>query len=156
MTKNFWTELTPREIPAFVKCLEKYPLSMDDIISRYPMQYYTLRIRSPNTAYFRIQGLGYIALDPIGPHDAVIHFVRDPTSRAHKKKYLDMAKEFMIFAFSQYSINRLTLLVNDGATNPFTIAKLLGFTHEGTMKKCRLMHGKFKDVHIFGILREDP
>jgi len=99
--------------------------------------------------------MGYMALDPIGPHDAVIHIIRDPSYRHKKQKYLDISKRFMIWAFSVISINRLTLTVVDGADSPFIIAKLLGFTHEGTLKQCRIINGKWFDVHVFGLLRSE-
>lgn len=153
MMINFWTEMVKMDVPDFVECLEKYHFSMDDEIRRFPMQYYTLRIISPETFYVKMPEMGYMALDPITPHDAVVHFVRDPAYRHSKKKYIDIGKAFVIYSFFHYNLNRMTLCVNDGADHAFLLAKLLGFIHEGTFRKCRKLHGEFIDVHIFGILK---
>lgn len=153
-----WQPLTPSDIPAFVECLERYPLSMADEIRAFPMQYYTLRLHSPDAAYYQIPDLGYLALDPIGPHDAVVHFIRDPTCRAKKKKYLDNGKAFMLFALSEFKLHRLTLIVVEGSYHGLVpadlYAKLLGFVYEGTCRQARRIKGKFHDVHIFGVLEE--
>jgi len=153
--KSNWLPLTPRDIPAFVECLEKYPLSMSDEIREFPLQYYTLRVNSPDTLYVRIPLLCYLALDPIGPYDAVFHPVRDRLYRQKKKIYLDTVKSFMLWAIEAYSLNRLTLCVNEGADQAHKIAKLLGFEYEGTCKQARKINEKFIDVHIFGLLKRE-
>ena len=150
-----WQPLTPSDIPHFVETLRHYPLSMDDNVLKYPMQFYRLRIASPDTYYVLTPEKVYMALDPIGPHDAVIHFIRDPTCRHRKKKYLDIGKKFILACFNDFSLNRLTLTVVEGAKGPFKIAQILGFTLEGTLRKCRIIDGKMYDIHIFGLLREE-
>ena len=159
LKSNNWLPLTPRDIPHFVDTLLKYPLSLSDEIKELPLQYFTLRLSSPDAQYFKVQNLGYLGLDPITPHDAVVHILRDPTSRAKKRKYLDIAKSFMIYSLTNFNLTRLTLTVVDGSYDGLvpadTYAKMLGFKHEGTMRQSRLIDGKFHDVHIFGILRSE-
>jgi len=152
-----WQPLTPSDVPHFVETLRHYPLSMDDTALKYPLQYFTLRLNSCDTEYVKVPGMGYMALDPILPHDAVIHFARDPTSRAKKRNYLDMGKSFMLWTFNTCQLNRITLAVVEGSylgRVPFDLyAKMLGFTHEGTLRQSRIINEKLYDVHIFGILR---
>lgn len=154
-----WHLLTPPDIPDFVACLLKYPLSLSDEILEYPLQFFTLRLQSPEAQYFKVPGMGYLGLDPITPHDAVVHFLRDPTSRAKKKKYLDTARSFMVNSLTSLNLQRLTLIVVEGSYDglvPFELyAKMLGFTHEGTMRQSRLINGKFHDIHVFSVLRSE-
>ena len=150
-----WHPLTPADIPAFVTCLKGYPLSMDDTVRKYPMQFYTLRIKSDDAEYVYVPEMLYMALDPIGPHDAVIHFVRDTRYRQKKRNYLDIGQKFILACFERYSLNRLTLAVVDGANDAFIIAQYLGFKHEGTMRKCRYINEKLYDIHIFGLLNSE-
>lgn len=157
MKKNPWQPLTPSDIPEFVSCLKKYPLSMSDVILKYPMQYYRLRLGSDNAEYVKIPGMGYMALDPIGPHDAVIHFVRDPRYRGRKKNYLDNGRNYILSSFDKYNLNRISLIVVEGSYHGLvkmdTYANLLGFTFEGTIRQSRTIKEKLYDLHVFGILK---
>ena len=152
-----WQPLTPQDIPDFVSTLRHYSLSMDDETARFPLQSFTLRLSADNAEYYKVPGLGYLALDPIGLHDAVVHFFRDPTSRAKKQKYLDTGRKFMVDTFYRYNINRLTLIVVEGsyqgAVPMDTYASLLGFTYEGTLRQSRYINEKPYDLHLFGVLR---
>ena len=154
-----WLPLAPRDIPHFVATLLKYPLSLSDEIKEIPLQFFTLRLQSPDCQYFKVPGLGYLGLDPITPHDAVVHFLRDPAFRARKRKYLDIGKSFVLYSLTGLDLQRLTLTVVAGSylrRFPFDLyAKMLGFKHEGTMRQSRLIDGKFHDVHIFSVLRSE-
>ncbi len=159
MSSNPWLPLTLPDLPDFVACLRKYPLSMDDSILRFPLQTYALRLDADDAEYFHIPGVAYLAIDPITPHDAVVHFIRDPTSRAKKRFYLDTAKSFMVWVFERYSLNRLTLIVVEGSYHGLvpmeTYANHLGFKFEGTMRQSRMINERAYDIHIFGILRTE-
>ena len=156
---NPWQPLTLPDLPDFVACLKKYPLSMDDSILRFPLQTYALRLDADDAEYFKVPGLGYMALDPILLHDAVVHFVRDPISRARKRKYIDTAKEFMLWVFKRYSLNRLTLIVVEGSYYGLvpmeTYANHLGFTFEGTIRQARMINECPYDIHVFGVLKSE-
>lgn len=148
-----WQPLNIFDIPDFIEILQRYPLAMSDEIKEYPFQYYTLRVYSPDTEYVYVPEMAYMALDPIMPHDAVVHFVRNPSCRARKEIYLDMGKSFMLYAFSEYNLTRLSLFVVDGAKDALVLARKLGFTHEGIIRNSRVINGIQYHVHLFGILK---
>ncbi len=152
---TLWLPLTPPDIPDFVACLRRYPLSMDDSILKYPLQHYTLRLASPDTEYVKIPGLAYMALDPIGLQDATIHFIRDPSSRAKKEFYLDIARKFVIHSLIKYNLTRITLTVVDGQHDALTISQQIGFKHEGTLRRYRVIDGIPKDIHLLSILSSE-
>ncbi|HDZ27519.1 hypothetical protein LCGC14_1257920 [marine sediment metagenome] len=150
-----WLPLTSRDILDLVICLRKYPLSMDDTILKYPLQHYTLRLASQDTEYVKIHGIAYMALDPIGLHDATIHFIRDPASRAKKEFYLDTARKFVIHSLIKYNLPRITLTVVDGQHDALKISQQIGFKHEGTLRQYRVIDGIPRDIHILSVLRSE-
>jgi RimJ/RimL family protein N-acetyltransferase len=59
------------------------------------------------------------------------------------------------YAFNQMNLQRITSHVFAFNERSVAMHKKAGFTEEGRMRKAMFKHGEFKDVVVFGVLREE-
>jgi RimJ/RimL family protein N-acetyltransferase len=62
---------------------------------------------------------------------------------------------FSAYIFELKPINRLVIRVFSGNVPSRTIAEKCGYVYEGTMRKAIFARGKYHDVQLFSILREE-
>lgn len=68
---------------------------------------------------------------------------------------LEAVSEVIKFIFNVLDMNRIAAYVWEGNEQSCTLAKKLGFVHEGTDRKARFKNNKFLDVYCFGLLKEE-
>lgn len=72
------------------------------------------------------------------------------------KGYMSEACEMFIdFLFLSRQIPRLQLCFFEGNEPSIKIGKKMGFTYEGTLRKAAYHRGKFLDVMVYSLLREE-
>ena len=64
-------------------------------------------------------------------------------------------KEILNHAFNNLNINRVELLVLKQNTRAINLYKKVGFIQEGIKRQCIFKNGKFVDVVMMSLLRED-
>jgi RimJ/RimL family protein N-acetyltransferase len=65
-----------------------------------------------------------------------------------------MSRALVRFAFNDMNLNRLYTSVLPDAPSRELMEKL-NFKHEGTMRQSRYKNGRFTDILVYGLLRED-
>ena len=64
-------------------------------------------------------------------------------------------KEILNHAFNNLNINRVELIVLKENTRAINLYKKVGFIQEGIKRQCIFKNGKFVDVVIMSLLRDD-
>jgi len=72
------------------------------------------------------------------------------------KGYMSEAlRVLMNHLFTEKKIPRLQINLEKGNTGSRKVAEKCGFTYDGTMKKALLSKGKWKDIEMFSLLKEE-
>ncbi len=72
------------------------------------------------------------------------------------KGYMSEALQvLMAYLFVVKKIPRLQINLEKGNTGSRKVAEKCGFTYDGTMRKALLSKGKWKDIEMFSLLREE-
>ncbi len=69
-----------------------------------------------------------------------------------------MTEALMLFCgymFASFPINRLQVNVMKENTGSRKVAEYCGFTYEGTMRKATFHNGRYHDLNLFSLLREE-
>jgi ribosomal-protein-serine acetyltransferase len=64
-------------------------------------------------------------------------------------------KAIINFAFMQLSINRIEIKCAAGNVKSIAVAEKLHFKQEGIMRQAELLHGKFINLYMYAMLKED-
>jgi ribosomal-protein-serine acetyltransferase len=67
----------------------------------------------------------------------------------------DCSRALVDYAFREWKLNRVEIHCATGNPRSAAVAKRLGFTLEGTLREAQLLHGKYHDLHIFGMLARE-
>lgn len=62
---------------------------------------------------------------------------------------------FCAYLFACYPINRIQVNCMKDNIGSRRVAEHCGFTYEGTMRRATYHNGKYHDLHLFSLLRED-
>ncbi|KAF2957856.1 GCN5 family acetyltransferase [Thermotoga sp. Ku-13t] len=66
-----------------------------------------------------------------------------------------MVLEAIKFAFDTLNMNRITAEVYEYNDASIALLRSVGFELEGVMKKAKYHAGRYHDIHIYGLLREN-
>ena len=64
-------------------------------------------------------------------------------------------KAIINFAFTELGLNRIEIKCAVGNDKSKGVAEKLQFKYEGILRQAELLHGKFIDLHLFGLVKED-
>ena len=64
-------------------------------------------------------------------------------------------KAIINFGFSELGLNRIEIKCALGNDKSKAIAEKLQFKHEGILRQAELLHGKFIDLHLFAMVKEE-
>jgi ribosomal-protein-serine acetyltransferase len=64
-------------------------------------------------------------------------------------------KELVTYAFQVLKMNRVQLKVGIGNSRSSNIAKKLNFTFEGVLREAEFLNGRFQDLEVYSILRNE-
>lgn len=59
------------------------------------------------------------------------------------------------FLFSSREVNRLRLMIEADNVGSRRVAEKCGYAHEGTARGCVFHHGRFRDMEVYAILRQE-
>ena len=62
---------------------------------------------------------------------------------------------FCAYMFSVYPINRIQVNTMEGNKASARVAEKCGFTYEGTMRKATFHQGKYHNLRLYSLLREE-
>lgn len=145
--------LTPEKIEwLWEQCL-RFPIIFDDF-GKNNKKAYLAKLYDPRNMFMDIgPGLGLGCVMGIKPRlDALIHIVMfDRRLKGREPLF----KEMLAYTFNTFQLRRLTAMISEDAVMAEALAKRMGFTHEGTMRKAMLREGRYVDIEIYGLLREE-
>lgn len=127
--------------------------AFDDASWRAPAQAFVQALMTPNSMNFYNPDLGWCLVRDLGEYtNPDIHFV--VWNKAAKISEIKQAgREVISWIFANFKCNRITAMIpefNDGAKR---FATILRFQYEGSMKGATLYEGKWRNVEIYGLLR---
>jgi ribosomal-protein-serine acetyltransferase len=64
-------------------------------------------------------------------------------------------KKLIEFAFTELSFNRIEIKCGVGNDKSAAIPKRLGFIKEGVLRQAELVNGKFIDLNLYSLLKND-
>ena len=64
-------------------------------------------------------------------------------------------KSIINFAFTELGLNRIEIKCAVGNEKSKAVAEKLQFKYEGILRQAELLHGKFVDLHLFGLVKQD-
>lgn len=64
-------------------------------------------------------------------------------------------KALIGFGFGELGLNRIEILAAEGNVRSLAIPKRLNFTKEGVLRQAELVNGKFLDLVLYSILKEE-
>ena len=67
----------------------------------------------------------------------------------------EACRAVLAFAFAEYAPERMQARVVDGNTASERVLAKLGFRHEGLLRRSLLRRGKFEDVRMYSVLRDE-
>ena len=68
---------------------------------------------------------------------------------------VEACRAVLNFAFAEYVPERMQARVIDGNTASERVLTKLGFRHEGMLRRSLLRRGKFEDVRMYSLLRDE-
>lgn len=67
----------------------------------------------------------------------------------------DSCRALITYAFREWKLNRVEIRCATGNTRSAAVAGRLGFKLEGTLREAQLLHGKYHDLLVFGMLASE-
>jgi len=148
------------DIRKLVSLRQYYPLMIPDAVED-AQRYYTERVRADNTLYFTVRKgsavVLYAALDPIMKEQATFHAWRRKgrKRRITKKDAARILNLLLRYGFEELQMNRITATAIESVKAASRMLKVVGMTHEGTLREFQSYNGIPHNVQIYGILRRE-
>ena len=125
-----------------------------DDMMRGSSQAWLNRLTSPNSEHFEFGDDGYVMVDSIVPSiNANIHFA--VWGKPQPLAILAAGRELFEYLFTTYKLNRLTAMCPVNNQAAIRMAVMLRFRFEGELRRIFLFHGKYYNVSIYGLLRDE-
>jgi hypothetical protein len=145
--------LTPQKIYDLWRKISQFPIIFDDF-GKGNYNDFINKLLNPMNAFADIgPGLGLGCILGIKPRlDATVHVVMfDRRLKGREPVFRDILRH----CFEKLQLRRLTAIISEDAVLAVALVKRLGFTLEGTMRKAMLREGRYVNVYIYGLLREE-
>ena len=59
------------------------------------------------------------------------------------------------YGFNEMNLHRITAEVEDDHPGSIAVLKKLGFIYEGTMKECEIKNGRFINLELYALLKQE-
>ena len=59
------------------------------------------------------------------------------------------------YGFNEMNLHRILAEVEDNNKASITVLRKLGFAHEGTRKECEIKEGRFINLHMYALLKQE-
>ena len=149
-----WREMvcTPENILMIWERMNEFPIIFDDSV-RGNFKEFLSDFYDPHSIILLTGDYGIVRVSKILiGREAEIHlFFWD---RKFKNRDKD-CRQALKWLFEKMKLERASILIPGKVVNTFTFVKAVGFTHEGLIRKSWLYEGRFLNVHVFGVLREE-
>lgn len=133
--------------------MKDFPAAFDDFSSG-DFDAFFRQLTSPRNVFLDIgDGRGLACGTNVRPRmDAALHLIMfDRRLRGREELFLEIIRAM----FGQFRLRRMTAILANTARTGIKLVERLGFKHEGVMREAMLIDGKYVDVHVYGILREE-
>ena len=80
---------------------------------------------------------------------------RNEDLRREKGIVTRSCKAIINFAFTELGLNRIEIKCAVSNDKSKGVAEKLQFKYEGILRQAELLHGKFIDLHLFGMVKEE-
>jgi hypothetical protein len=149
-----WHEMvaSPESILMIWDRMNEFPIIFDDSV-RGDFKEFLTDFYDRSTIMLLTGDYGFVRVSKILiGRDAEIHlFFWD---RKFKNRDKD-CKQALKWLFEKMKLERATIVIPGKVMNTFTFVKAVGFTHEGLIRRGWKYNGRFLNLHLFGILREE-
>lgn len=145
--------VTEESITELWKKLQGFPIVFDDY-GKNDFQGFVAKFFSRNNMFFDIgDGTGLACAMGVRPRlDMVVHLIMfDRRLRGREPVFLNL----LGYLFRSLQLRRATAIIPSDAQTGINLAKRLGFLQEGIMRDATIRDGKYIDLEVFGLLRED-
>ena len=133
--------------------LKRCDYAFDDF-SRGSSQVWMNKLVRPNSEHYEFGDDGYCMVDEIVPSlNANVHFAVWGKERV--PEILSAGKELFDYLFTEYKLNRITAMVPVNNRQACRLAILMRFKFEGEIRKIFLFHGRYYNLTIYGLLRDE-
>jgi RimJ/RimL family protein N-acetyltransferase len=127
--------------------------AFDDLSENNP-QVFLGQVFMPGTELYEIGDDGLVMISGVTPHcTAFVHFVI--WGEVSAQEIFDIQRKLFDHIFTAYSLNRLTAFIPSFNKQAIRMAALGGFKYEGEMRGSFLKHGKYHNVHFYGLLKDE-
>lgn len=125
-----------------------------DDLTRGNSQFWVNKLARPDTEHYELGDDGYCVADGIVPGlNANIHFA--VWGKPGMNVLISAGKELITHLFDEYKLNRITALCPVNHQAGIRFATLLRFRYEGELRGAFLFHGKYYNVSIYGLLKDE-
>lgn len=148
--------VSPDKIRLIWQRLQKHKTLFSDL-TRGNVGLFVREIMDSNTLWFEVRNrgvlVGLIWFEELGQViDCVVHIVffdRQPNEK------VAVCRELMKWMFNNFPLQRITVTPPAIYYGTIRLLGVLGFTKEGCKRRAVLLGGKWNDVLIYGITREE-
>jgi hypothetical protein len=145
--------MTKESVEVLWKRLQEFPIVFDDF-GKGDFDGFLGKLMHRDNMFFDIgPGLGLACAFAVRPKlDTVLHLVMfDRRLRGREGLFL----EILGWLFQNLQLRRCTAMITDGNRTAINLVQRLGFQMEGRMRQSLLQDGNYKDIEIYGMLREE-
>lgn len=145
--------LTQAKLFSLWEKFKEFPVAFDDF-GRGSFEEFVNAFWAKDSIFYEIgDELGIACARGVRPRlDAVIHMVMfDRRLRGREPLFIEILKDL----FDSMKLRRVTAGIPENRTITMRLLKRLGFSREGIIRQAFLTDGKYMDLHVFGILREE-
>lgn len=144
----------PKRLQWLWKCILTQDYAIDDPGVALGPQAFLGQLFAPNSEWYEVEDWALVAVSGIIPCvNAIIHFVTwDEFEIADV-----IAIQHYLFTdmFTRHDLNRITAYIPAFNKQAIRLATISGMRYEGELRKAFLKHGRYHNLQIFGILRDE-
>ena len=131
----------------------EFPIVADDF-TYGNFELFMNMLTSPSNLFYEIgDGVGLVSVTNVRPEmDGVFHFVMYDRHLRGKENAL---KEILLDVFRMARLRRLSCFIPADRETGMNLIRRLGFVHEGKLRDGFRRAGKYIDLDLFGLLREE-
>jgi hypothetical protein len=141
-----------KEIEALWNKMQQADYSFDDRMRNRPDLFVVSLFNG--THFLNLDDIGLVTLTGLVPgSDVVVHTTI--WGKQDSRRVLSLFHNALELIFKEFGLVRITTIAADYHPQGIRLAKLMGFTEEGRMRKAILFKNVWYDAIIYGILREE-
>lgn len=154
LTRIVPSEWDPKRLQWLWKCILTQDYAIDDPGTTMGPQAFLGQLFAPNSEWYEAGDWGLAAVSGIIPGvNAIVHFVT--WGEFEISTVIMLEHDLLTDIFTRYELNRITAYIPAFNKQAIRLATITGMKYEGELRKAFLKHGRYHNLQIFGILRDE-